>query len=324
MAAIDVGANQIHGTPQRKARTPSHQDLDTLHIMTPEVSFVDHIAASFGSCVRPSSTESSGIILKQVGISMESRYILAGASHTVALGMPNSPPSVTASLTLMTGHDNRVMGLTGASPKTSNFWNNYWESLVANAENATVLLIWNGNQHLARFLLEIGSPFDFYLAARPNEAIEAGATIVPESLVRETLESYNAELHPLLAKLNNVPGCKTLVLGTPPPKGNDERLRKLLSKERHFVNAAQQLGITLDKVPFTRPAVRRKLWLLVQELLRGAAQKATCEFIPVPCEALDESGFLREELWSEDATHANKRYGDLFWNKLFSPGSNVV
>jgi len=255
---------------------------------------------------------------------LESRYILAGASHTVALGMPNSPPSATACLTPIAGHNNRVMGLTGASPRTSNYWDNYWDSLVANAGNATVLLSWNGNQHLARFLLEIVSPFDFYLAAYPNATVDPDATIVPETLVRETLETYNAQLHPMLAKLNNVPGCRTMVLGTPPPKGNDERLRKLLSNERHFVNAAQQLGRTLDKVAFTSAAVRRKLWLLVQELLREAAQKANCEFVPVPSGALDEAGFLREELWAEDATHANTRYGKLFWNTLFPPGSVVV
>lgn len=251
---------------------------------------------------------------------MEPRYILAGHSHAFALGLPNSPQATAPSLEPIVGIGHKVMGLIGGSPRPSQ----YWDVLVANAENATVLLSWNGNQHLAKFLFETGSPFDFFLAEDAKAAIGLGVTIVPETLVREALGAYNASLKALLVRLNGVSGCKTMVVGTPPPKGNDQRLRALLNKEQHFVNAARQLGVSLNEVKLTKPLIRRKLWLIVQDLLREAADDAACSFIPAPARAMDADGFLKEELWREDVTHANTSYGDLFWHDSFPPESNVV
>jgi hypothetical protein len=172
-------------------------------------------------------------------------------------------------------------------------------------------------------LFESGPLFDFYTAAHPDVPVSAEAMIVPEMLVREVLDKSNFGLKWLLGQLSGIPHCKAIVVGTPPPKGNDQRLRSLLCKEPVFVDAARSLGLKLDEVELTKPQVRRKLWLVTQDLFREAAEMARFEFIPVPTEAMDESGFLREDLWEEDATHANGDYGNLFWKVLLPSGRSA-
>jgi hypothetical protein len=241
------------------------------------------------------------------------RYILAGQSHAFSLGLPNPLPSAAPAIDPVDGLNGSVLGLTGGSPRQPS----YWDALVANAEDTTVLLIWNGNQHLARFLFQTGAPFDFHLAAHPGMAVSSEAAIVPESLVREVLEEGNSMLRPVAARLRAVKSCSLVLLGTPPPKGNDRRLRSILPKDLHFVRAARELGVALDDIEFTDRIVRLKLWMVVQDLLSEAAGELGCKFVSVPTETMDEMGFLREDLWREDITHANHRYGEVFWSNSF-------
>lgn len=239
------------------------------------------------------------------------QYIFAGHSHVRAFRMPVWSGGEPQLLPLYGRRDDKILGLLGASPRDAA----YWDALVQNSEHKTVFLFWCGNQHLSRFLFATKPVFDFYLASDPLVPMLPNTMLVPETMVRAVLNEINKELVELLSRLISVPGCEPVLCGTPPPKGNDERLRTYI-KEPNFHSLAQRLGFSVSDVPFTPLSVRRKLWVVVQELLHEIAESMGCKFQAVPKQALDSNGFLREEYWGQDASHANHDYGRLFLRQL--------
>lgn len=247
----------------------------------------------------------------RIGSSHGARVILAGHSHGTALGLTFTSKHQPPRLVPIAGRGATFFALKGSPRKRR-----YWDGLVARAKNSTVLIVWLGNQHLVRFLLAQGPSFDFHLAQHPDQPHLSGAAIVPEALVRSVIGEPIQPLRGILRRLKARRGCTPVVLGTPPPKGNDERLHKLLGREIDRYLGADAAGIDLDAISLTDRQVRRKLWLVLQDLLEDAAKDAGCAFAPVPAQSMDASGFLKEEYWREDVSHANSLYGDLFWQEL--------
>ena len=247
---------------------------------------------------------------------MQQRYILAGHSHAMALGAKFGPADAVSSLDRLPGFSADVLALSGPFPPQEP----HWDLLVQSAANSTVFLLWQGNQHLARFLFATGPPFDFFIATQPDRAVHPDAVIVPESAVRDVMRAGFDGLSPLLDRLNAVAGCNPVVVGTPPPKGDDDKLRRLLV-EPHFMREAERQGLSVETAPLISATIRLKLWLVMQEVLYEIANRHGRPFVPVPEEAFDEQGFLKEEFWLPDVTHANLRYGDLMWKHLTGPGN---
>jgi len=245
------------------------------------------------------------------------RYLLAGHSHAIALGLQIKAENETPVLTPLTGFAASVFGLMGPFPRDQL----YWDMLVDSAEGATVLLQWGGNDHLSKHLFSRGPPFDFYLASHPDCKVSRKATLIPESVVRENLNENYLGLPSFLQKLKNVSGCRPIVLGTPPPKGDDAKLRRLIASEELFRRSLENLKLSPSSIEFTPRAIRRKLWLVTQDLLQEIAVAQRCEFVPTPEEAMDEDGFLKYEYWKQDVTHANTNFGSLFLGKLLCKGT---
>jgi hypothetical protein len=109
--------------------------------------------------------------------------------------------------------------------------------------------------------------------------------------------------------------AKLALLGTPPPKKDNEKLRGLLTREPVFVAIAAAHNATPETIEITDPYVRLKLWYLLQDMFREAAAKFGGVYVPVPAETQDRDGFLREEFWAADVTHANSDYGRLMLAK---------
>jgi hypothetical protein len=106
------------------------------------------------------------------------------------------------------------------------------------------------------------------------------------------------------------------LVGTPPPKKDNEALRKLLEKEPYFCDWAAQLGQSIDEIKITEPHVRLKLWFLLQDMIAEIGRRHGARFIPVPSELQDEDGFLLEQYWHPDVTHANAAYGAIVLRKV--------
>jgi hypothetical protein len=183
----------------------------------------------------------------------------------------------------------------------------YFEiALSAARERALPLgLIWDGNQHNGAFLIESEQRFSIYPAVGPWED-GYPRPLIPRSLV---YEFFRLGLAGLRAVLSNVAGEKILLLGTPPPKTEDQ-IRAGISKEPLLVEAAEKCGMSSSTLRITPLAIRLELWRMTQELLSEIASEFRVPFITVPDEALAD-GALRADASHVDATHANGVWGEI-------------
>jgi hypothetical protein len=113
-------------------------------------------------------------------------------------------------------------------------------------------------------------------------------------------------------------GCEPVLCATPPPKGDNELLRRLITKERpiDFLNLTHSAGIDLQSIELSSPVLRFKLWTLLQALVEELAIAMGCVFVPVPSSTQTAEGFLRPEYWISDITHSNAEYGKLVLEHL--------
>ena len=65
-----------------------------------------------------------------------------------------------------------------------------------------------------------------------------------------------------------------------------------------------------------RPETRLKLWLLEAQLMTEWAESLGAGFLAPPAAASDEDGFLGENYYSDDVTHANAAYGALVLDQV--------
>lgn len=237
--------------------------------------------------------------------------VIIGHSHVRALGVPAGPKDdVNVRLSALP-RDSRFDCLIASMRRGAP----YWDAAVDLAASRPIAICWNGNQHYVGFMFAPRPQLDFALAARPDLPVNEASIIVPELAVREWLASSFGELESLLARIAAAGGPPGVLLGTPPPKGNTEAIRGLLSREPVFAILAERMGENLSTAELSPPILLLKLWLLLQEMMRALADRFGMRFCPSPGDASNAEGYLRDDLWA-DATHANGDYGPLMLRDL--------
>lgn len=119
------------------------------------------------------------------------------------------------------------------------------------------------------------------------------------------------------------------MLGTPPPKGDNAALRKILLKNseeqtgKEIVNLdsglllkASEDGISLSDVRLTASTVMLKLWSELQDLMQETAHNHDADFLPFPHSLIGPDGFLRREYWAQDLTHTSREAGSVFLDEI--------
>ncbi|MGD1039064.1 MAG: hypothetical protein ABR878_18295 [Roseiarcus sp.] len=234
--------------------------------------------------------------------------ILAGHSHINALvGNRFSADVVLQEISAHKG----LLSLDGPWPRNDA----YWEKLIAQANGNRIALVWGGNEHNSCYLFDASYQFDF--RSRHVTKIMNRLQIVAQSTIRKKFWDLSIrDLSRFLANLTKSYPSRIVLLGTPPPKKDNEALKKLLAAEPHFLEWAAQIGGGIDQVKLTAPHIRLKLWYVLQDLLAEEAGKVAGSFVRVPVETQDEEGFLKPEFSAHDVTHANEAYGALMLAKL--------
>ncbi|HVB18636.1 MAG TPA: hypothetical protein VNF04_19070 [Stellaceae bacterium] len=223
---------------------------------------------------------------------MTDPIIIAGHSHVGALiGRATKGDCF---LQPVEGHE-RIFGLQGPFPRTLN----YWRALKRFAPGHSIALLWGGNQHNTLFLVEQPLRFDLLPRALQSLPVDEDAVIVPETLVRAKFRTllgdrHEGGLHDLFTDLKAQTRSRIALVGTPPPPVS---------------NSHRQVGLT-------PPAIRLKLWHVLKEIYQEEAERYGVEFIAIPDNVTDESGFLKQEFWTEDVTHANPAYGRVMLDRL--------
>jgi hypothetical protein len=198
----------------------------------------------------------------------------------------------------------------------------FFEQAVALGQSRNFALVWRGNDYIRGFLFAPDPLLDFITTAEPDAAVEPSAVLVPEAAIREMLHSQINEMGPVLAAVGAASGCRRFVIGTPPPLYDGELIRGNLIDSRRTVWTAKKAamlegaGIVFETVAITPASIRRKLWLVLQDLLAEAAHRHGAEFVPVPAAAMDAHGCLDPRYALGDTNHANAAYGWLMVREL--------
>lgn len=173
----------------------------------------------------------------------------------------------------------------------------YWDALARCSVQNWVAVLYGGNEANFRFLFEDATPFDFVLRSLQSLPLNPDAVIVPEALVRAQIQALLGKpLDDLLSALKTRARFPVILLGTPPPKGDHDLLRRFLPPE-------------FPQLKLTSAVVRLKLWHVLQELYEEKARLCGLDFLPVSTEVMDKQGFLKPRFWADDLTHANSAYG---------------
>lgn len=236
------------------------------------------------------------------------KVILAGHSHLTALTANHlqDPPALRA-----LRPDENLHVLEGTWPRDEA----YWTALADHAEGADIVLVWGGNEHNVGFFFQAAFAFDF-LSNKVKKLIPSFQIVSQSKIKRRFNEISLDELNGVLAALNERSARSVTLVGTPPPKRDNETLRSLLEQEPYFCDWAAQLGQSIDEIKITEPHIRLKLWYLLQEMIAEIGRRHGARFIPVASELQDEDGFLLEQYSFPDVTHANAAYGEVMLRKV--------
>ena len=187
----------------------------------------------------------------------------------------------------------------------------YWQEAIKSAKERLLFISWEGNEHNGRFFFEPTPQFDFISSRFPDLPVDQ-SNLVPEEMVRAFFSYSIDTLRNLIRDAKAAGAVQVLIIGGPPPKRNELRMRKILIEnvETSFIQFLSALEASPKDVKFTNPFVRLKLWAVLQDLREELAQSEGCHYVGPPLTTLDEYGFLKEEFWAYDLTHANFEYGD--------------
>lgn len=182
----------------------------------------------------------------------------------------------------------------------------YWKQACAAAGSALVL-VWKGNQHNHRFLLDTGTapPGLHGMADGDGDIVQVPAI---SALWADTLRDIEVVVSRSKAE-------RVIVLGTPPPK-SEEETRRLLSKAPRFAQEMAAAGTTAEDVPMTPGPTRVALWRILQADVERATRRAGADFVGVPATVQTPEGYLKPEFSAADVSHANAEYAGVMLEEI--------
>lgn len=226
------------------------------------------------------------------------KILVAGHSHMVCMA-PESRGSDETPTIIPIDHD-RVFALKGKWPRELS----YWRYLVEASINYTICLVWGGNEHAFLYMFE-RQKFDFF--DNDDCEIDLEANIIPRSMIAASFSPYFENMHRVLSR-NNFKS-PVVVVGTPPPIGDNNVIQHRIAGEPAFVQLAQEMGVPLKDIRISSPQLRLKLWRAMTASQTEFAIDAGAQVLPVPASLQNEHGFLLPQYWADDVTHANEAYG---------------
>lgn len=229
--------------------------------------------------------------------------IIAGHSHTLVLAPWSNGQD---SFELFALSDPEFSFLSGWPRREE-----YWDYLISSSSGRQVGVFGSGNEHTALFLLAPQPEIDFVVSDESSALLpDSGSSVVSRKQITESFRASFAPLSSILERLLEA-GARPFLIGTPPPRGDEDYLRKPFDKKCGWYDEfAQLIGADLKTAKLVPVRRRYKGWLVLQSLMKEYADKYRIPFIATPKEASAESGFLKPE-YCHDMTHANPAYGTL-------------
>lgn len=247
------------------------------------------------------------MVLSSPSSHQDDEVIVAGHSHTLALGVPK-PKGEESRLVLLRERPIRILAFRARSGLQID--ETYWREVAAVAQQKTVAISWLGNQHNSAFFFARAPAFDL-VTDEPGVALQPRIVLVPTSVFRRLFAPTLVPLVEMIALLRSAGVGNIIILGTPPPKGEGPALISCIGTSAKFMKLANRAGIDPAKPGTITPdSVRLKLWRVLQHMMAETAAQQGALFVPVPADCQDQHGMLRPEYWALDVTHANDLYGE--------------
>jgi hypothetical protein len=155
-----------------------------------------------------------------------------------------------------------------------------------------------GNQYNSLGLIQHPTPFDVAIGSYDDKC-----ELIPYGLLYKTF--YVGMKGNDFQRITDIIGsCRSRIIHipAPPPKEDEEHI--LTKPESDFVkNGIATFGVTPART-------RLKLWEMQMTVSKDLCHEIGIEFINYPDFAINERGFLKEEFYGSDATHANDKCGE--------------
>jgi hypothetical protein len=177
----------------------------------------------------------------------------------------------------------------------------------------TVIMVWRGGFHQAKFCVIAEPQFDFLLSDDPSCTVDPTLTPVPEAMVEEILRPVRQDLENWLHFFKGLGAAgpkRVIVSAVPPPKGDEDYLREKIKGE-FPPEICQKLDDPASGFGVTKALTMLKIWKLMTRITKETALGLGAEFLDSVPECHDEIGFLKREYYSNDVTHANAGWGQL-------------
>jgi hypothetical protein len=189
----------------------------------------------------------------------------------------------------------------------------YWNFVSDLSEGKHVVIVWNGNQHIANFLFQTDPPFT--LMGAQEELSEKKFLPIPRTMVKQFFETFFLELDEIVPLMAN---AKSITLMSGPAPKPSTYIKPRIKDEPFLVNLAKSLQVDLDSIEITSDRIRLELWKLMSEMLEARAKRLEAKFLSAPDKAVDSCGMLLEKYSGQDVSHANAEYGALLMEKILN------
>jgi hypothetical protein len=158
-----------------------------------------------------------------------------------------------------------------------------------------VVLSFLGTLHNILGLVKHESPFTFNY----ERAETASEELIPVAALRATFLEKMTQNKPIRQIIKRAK-CRVLILSTPPPKQSNEYIASKMSRYREH---------SVSIVSLNDPGNRLAMWNIEMDALERFCESNNITRLPTPEETINEFGFLSEECFQNDVTHANAFYG---------------
>jgi len=168
------------------------------------------------------------------------------------------------------------------------------------SENDLLVISLLGTSHNLFGLLKHKIPF-YVLTEQPMP----DQRIIPVNVIFDAFVDLQKK-NKLILELKKSTKARTLHLATPPPKFDNDFIKKFIEKKISVESLHNWYGDIVNP-----PQVRQALWRIEMESMKVVLEELGISLLPPPGSAMTPSGFLKEDYYASDATHANHRYGSL-------------
>jgi len=162
-----------------------------------------------------------------------------------------------------------------------------------------------GTMHNILGLIKHSQPF-YISDSKLEKCIPNSYEVIPANCMKDFF--YNQwKISNIVSELKSISLAPLYHLSPPPPKENIDYIKTKTSNYR---------GSVIDEKNLNRSDIKLALWRLEMEALEIYLYDIGVKLIRPPNQSLSEHGYLKEDCYAQDATHANTQYGLFVLNQL--------